>query len=88
MPDRVPIDLGGNQTGIHKFAYLKLIGQLGLKEDLVILDLVQQLAKPSEAVLQRLHVDTRYVWAKGAGSFNGDVVRRTARWTNVERFYG
>ncbi len=75
-PDRVPIDLGGNQTGIHKFAYLKLIGQLGLKEDLVILDLVQQLAKPSEAVLERLHVDTRYVWAKGAGSFKGDVVQR------------
>ena len=21
VPDRVPIDLGGNQTGIHKFAY-------------------------------------------------------------------
>ena len=75
-PDRVPIDLGGNQTGIHKFAYMKLIGQLGLKENLVILDLVQQLAKPSEAVLERLHVDTRYVWAKGAGRFKGDVVQR------------
>jgi len=75
VPDRVPIDLGGNQTGIHKFAYQKLIGQLGLKEELVILDIVQQLAKPSEAVLQRLHVDTRYVWAKGAASFKGDVVR-------------
>ena len=69
VPDRVPIDLGGNQTGIHKFAYQKLIGQLGLKEELVILDIVQQLAKPSEAVLQRLHVDTRYVWAKGAAKF-------------------
>ena len=76
VPDRVPIDLGGNQTGIHKFAYQKLIGQLGLKEELVILDIVQQLAKPSEALLQRLHVDTRYVWAKGAASFKGDVVRR------------
>lgn len=75
-PDRVPIDLGGNQTGIHKFAYQKLIGQLGLTEELVILDVVQQLAKPSEAVFQRLHVDTRYVWAKGAGSFKGDIVRR------------
>jgi uroporphyrinogen decarboxylase len=76
VPDRVPIDLGGNQTGIHKFAYQKLIGQLGLKEELVILDIVQQLAKPSEALLQRLHVDTRYVWARGALSFNDDVVRR------------
>ena len=39
------------------------------------MDLVQQLAKPSEAVLERLRVDTRYVWAQGAASFKGQVVR-------------
>lgn len=75
-PDRVPIDLGGNQTGIHKFAYQKLIDLLGLKEEIAIMDLVQQLAKPSEAVLQRLRVDTRYVNADGAESFKGQVVQR------------
>jgi uroporphyrinogen decarboxylase len=75
-PDRVPIDLGGNQTGIHKFAYQKLIDLLGLKEEIAIMDLVQQLAKPSEAVLERLHVDTRYVSAQGAESFKGGVVKR------------
>src|SRR5512135_280354 len=75
-PDRVPIDLGGNQTGIHKFAYRKLLDLLGLREDVVIMDLVQQLARPSEAVLQRLRVDTRYVWAKGAAGFKGGVVKR------------
>jgi len=74
-PDRVPIDLGGNQTGIHKFAYQRLLERLGLEEEVVIMDLVQQLAKPSEAVLQRLHVDTRYFWAKGPASFKGGVVR-------------
>jgi uroporphyrinogen decarboxylase len=76
QPDRVPIDLGGNQTGIHKFAYQKLIAHLGLEEEIAIMDLVQQLAKPSEAVLQRLHVDTRYVWAQGAKSFQGQVLQR------------
>jgi uroporphyrinogen decarboxylase len=75
-PDRVPIDLGGNQTGIHKIAYRNLIGRLGLKEEIGIMDLVQQLARPSEAVLQRLRVDTRYVFAGGAESFKGGVVRR------------
>ena len=75
-PDRVPIDLGGNQTGIHKVAYRKLIEHLGLEEEMVIMDLVQQLAKPSEAVLERLRVDTRYVAAGGAKSFTGGVVRR------------
>ena len=67
-PDRVPIDLGGNQTGIHKLAYQKLIDFLGIREEIAIMDAVQQLAKPSEAVLERLHVDTRYVWAGGARS--------------------
>ncbi|MFN8005977.1 MAG: uroporphyrinogen decarboxylase family protein [Terriglobia bacterium] len=76
IPDRVPIDLGGNQTGIHKFAYLKLIQHLGLKEELSIMDLVQQLAKPSEAVLDRLHVDTRYVWASEPATFKAAVVRQ------------
>ncbi len=75
-PDRVPIDLGGNQTGIHKVAYQRLTQHLGLTEEITILDLVQQLAKPSEAVLQRLHVDTRYVWATGPASFKGAVVKR------------
>ncbi|MCX5647998.1 MAG: hypothetical protein NTX40_02705 [Planctomycetota bacterium] len=75
-PDRVPIDLGGNQTGIHKVAYRKLIDRLGLDEKIVIMDLVQQLAQPSERVLERLHVDTRYVAAGGAKSFAGGVVRR------------
>ncbi len=76
VPDRVPIDLGGNQTGIHKIAYRKLVDHLGLKEEIEIMDLVQQLARPSEAVLERLRVDTRYVFAGGAESFKGGVVRR------------
>ena len=33
-PDRVPIDLGGNQTGIHKFAYKALIEHLGIADEL------------------------------------------------------
>jgi uroporphyrinogen decarboxylase len=75
-PDRVPIDLGGNQTGIHKVAYQNLLQALGRKEEITIMDLVQQLALPSEAVLERLRVDTRYVWAQGAAGFKGGVVQR------------
>lgn len=70
QPDRVPIDLGGFQTGIHKKAYEDLLDFLGLKEDIHILDAVQQLAKPSEVVLQRFHVDTRYVCSKGVEGFD------------------
>ncbi|HUS74041.1 MAG TPA: hypothetical protein VMY06_13355, partial [Sedimentisphaerales bacterium] len=51
IPDRVPIDLGGFQTGIHQKAYAELLSHLGLTEQISILDPVQQLAAPSEEVL-------------------------------------
>jgi len=74
-PDRVPIDLGGNQTGIHKFAYQALIKHLGIDDEIVIMDAVQQLAQPCEAVLERLHVDTRYIAAGAAGDWKGGIVQ-------------
>ena len=75
-PDRVPIDLGGNQTGIHKVAYQALIEQLGIRDEVTIMDAVQQLARPCEEVLQRLRVDTRYVHAGAAADFRGEIVTR------------
>ena len=53
IPDRVPIDLGGFQTGIHKRAYAELLGYLGIEDKVTILDPVQQLAKPCKEVLER-----------------------------------
>ena len=72
-PDRVPIDLGGNQTGIHKLAYETLMDHLGISDDVEIMDPVQQLAEPSEELLERLHVDTRYISAGAAGDWKGGV---------------
>ncbi len=77
QPDRVPIDLGGNQTGIHKNAYRNLIRHLGYAEDFQIMDAVQQLAKPSERVLERFHVDTRYISAGAAATWKGGIVQAT-----------
>jgi uroporphyrinogen decarboxylase len=74
-PDRVPIDLGGNQTGIHKFAYKALIDHLGIEDEIRIMDPVQQLAQPCEAVLERLRVDTRYIAAGAAGDWTGGIVQ-------------
>lgn len=89
--DRVPIDLGGFQTGIHKKAYEALLEYLGLDEEIVILDPVQQLAKPSEAVLQKFHVDTRYICAHGPDSFKGGIERhmRDGRlWHDLKDEFG
>jgi uroporphyrinogen decarboxylase len=75
IPDRVPIDLGGNQTGIHKNAYRNLVRHLKIDDDIHIMDAVQQLAKPCEAVLERFHVDTRYVHAGAASTWKGGIVQ-------------
>jgi len=75
VPDRVPIDLGGFQTGIHQKAYQNLIDYLGLDEEIVIMDAVQQLAKPSEQVLQRFRVDTRYLCANAPEGFDGRILQ-------------
>jgi len=75
-PDRIPIDLGGNQTGIHRQAYCDLIKHLGIKDDKVeIMDCVQQLVRPSEELLQRFNVDTRYVATGCAGDFKFEIIK-------------
>ncbi|MHC4123746.1 MAG: uroporphyrinogen decarboxylase family protein [Planctomycetota bacterium] len=74
VPDRVPIDLGGNQTGIHKQVYIELIKHLGIDDEVVIMDAVQQLAQPCEELLERLHVDTRYIRAGAASDFKGEII--------------
>jgi len=91
VPDRVPIDLGGNQTGIHKFAYQALLTHLGIEDEVSIMDDVQQLARPGEAVLERFHVDTRYIAAGAAADFQGGIVssRRDGRlWHDLTDEFG
>lgn len=61
QPDKVPLDLGGNQTGIHRAAYKKVLDFYGIEEDIQIMDVVQQLAAPSEKVLELFEIDTRYI---------------------------
>ena len=87
IPDRVPIDLGGFQTGIHKKAYRELLEYLGIedesrpsktgRDEVTIMDPVQQLAQPCEQLLQRFHVDIRYVFAHGPESFKGSIEQNT-----------
>jgi len=91
QPDRIPIDLGGNQTGIHRFAYEALLNHLGIADQTVIMDAVQQLARPCEAVLERFHVDTRYIAAKSPDSFAGVIEQnhRNGRlWHNLRDEFG
>ena len=61
-PDRVPFDLGGSLvSGIHRNAYIRLLNRLDVKEEVSILDPLQQLARVSEQVKQALSVDVEGV---------------------------
>jgi uroporphyrinogen decarboxylase len=89
--DRIPIDLGGFQTGIHKKAYESLLKYLGINEEVVILDPVQQIVKPSETILKRFHVDTRYICANGPDGFDGSIKlnKREGRlWHDLKDEFG
>jgi len=72
-PDRIPIDLGGFQTGIHRAAYQDLLDYLGFQETIALRDPVQQLAIPSERILELVHADFRYVTAHGPDGFAGGI---------------
>lgn len=61
-PDKVPLDLGGNQSGIHIKAYKNLLDFLEINEsNIQYCDFVQQIALPCEELLQKFEIDTRYI---------------------------
>jgi len=91
VPDRIPIDLGGFQTGIHKKAYIELLDYLGIDDELTIMDPVQQLARPCQELLERFHVDIRYACAHGPESFKGGIERNTRHgrlWHDLKDEFG
>ena len=69
-PDRVPIDLGGWQSGIMAVAYDRLKKPLGIKGRTEIREVIQQLAEPDENFLQHFHIDTRYIFARSTHPWN------------------
>jgi uroporphyrinogen decarboxylase len=68
-----------------------LLRHLGLREEITILDPVQQLAKPSEEVLKRFRVDTRYICAHGPEDFKGGIEQNTRNgklWHDLKDEFG
>ena len=69
-PDRVPLDLGGYQSGITTIAYEKLKIQMGINRPTKISERNQQLAVIDEEVLKEFGIDTRYVFMKPSASWD------------------
>jgi uroporphyrinogen decarboxylase len=61
-PDRVPVDLGGWQSGISHETYVPLKALLGVKAETRVDERVQGLARVDETVLEGFGVDTRYIF--------------------------
>ena len=60
-PDMVPIDLGGNQSGIHIKAYKNLLNYLKIEDkNIRYSDFIQQIAYPCEELLKHFDVDIRW----------------------------
>jgi uroporphyrinogen decarboxylase len=69
-PDRAPIDVGQDlHNGLHAVAYANLLKHLGETDEIRLYDRMQHLAVVKESVLNRLHADTRYVFAQAPASF-------------------
>ena len=66
-PDRIPVDLGGATTGIEAEAYDPLKNML--KFNGVTKTFARDHVDVDEPILQRLHVDTRYVRIKPPAGF-------------------
>ncbi|MHA2287592.1 MAG: uroporphyrinogen decarboxylase family protein [Promethearchaeota archaeon] len=61
-PDKVPIDLGGNQSSIHIKAYKNLLNYLEIEDaNIQYADFVQQIVRPCDEILKRFKIDVRYV---------------------------
>lgn len=73
VPDKVPIDMGSFVTGITKVAYNKLLASLGIDETVKTLDVMQQLAWPSENILKLFKVDTRYLITTSADDIEKNI---------------
>jgi len=84
----VPLDIGGSDvTGIHRDAYRSLASCLGVEEDVPTWHRVQQLALPSEDMLERFEVDVRPLFPNPPESWAVEV-RDAGRYLTFEDEWG
>ncbi len=64
-PDQVPLDLGGINTTLMVGTYQRLKGFLGMDElPTRLLSKTWQIVEPDERILERLSIDTRYIFPR------------------------
>jgi uroporphyrinogen decarboxylase len=73
-PDRVPLDLGGTQTGILVEPYNALKSRLGIHTPSRVCNMVLGLAGVEEAVLERFDIDFRHVLPGQADAYRFELL--------------
>lgn len=70
-PDKIPLDIGATDvTGITIGAYRKLLQYLGKPTgNIILIDIVQQVAKVDERMLEEFRVDTRGIFPESPSSW-------------------
>ncbi len=64
-PDRVPIDLGGRVSNIHRDAYVALAAAHGLSAEVLTCDPFYSVLNPDARLWQALGIDFQYLYVKG-----------------------
>jgi len=70
IPDRVPLDFGSKGSGLALGAYEELKKCLRVETPTQVLDVRLGLAAIDESILERFHIDTRYVYMKASRSWD------------------
>jgi len=86
QPDRVPLDFGGGTSSIHVGVYTNLLAELGRHEDVLSMD--SGVACPSEALLEKFHIDTRQVYPEIAKLDTNPPLEKTDAWGVRMRLMG
>lgn len=69
-PDRVPIDFGSKGSGLGLLIYDELRRELGIDSETEVLDTRLGLAVIDPGILERFHVDTRYVYMRASDDWD------------------
>lgn len=67
-PDRVPVALGGGPYGLVDDVYVRLVAHLGLGDPVAPFRSGHNVSYMDDRVLERLGIDTRYVWPANSPS--------------------
>jgi len=85
-PDRIPLDMGGITATVNIEVYRDLLQDLRLSEEIFCLD--QGIVCPSEAVLERFQIDTRYIYPTITRANSNPPPQRTDAWGVKRKLIG